>query len=309
MLVLTKDATDKDRSSKTKLFLSINNSDEKLSSETVWRNGGYFSDTIPELNLEKKDIPETCLFYINQSYLSFLKNREIAMYHDSFILGQLIVAANQPAQIETYSCKENEIKLHACLYDLTTGEFKNLQTELAFIMLRGDNNQSFFSYGFGPNKSSVLYPTSKQKIHGAFVSTAFRKHYFEIINKRREKEEFSTLFYYLPSITDRKEAINLHKNNVNLIPVDCPLTFIERFASKKDRSFNPQLLNSTTPEHRNPQVEMLFGVFRKIAEYNNNNLVHDADYLLAKNKRRAEDMPWVGIKKKRFDSTMFKLTY
>ena len=54
---------------------------------------------------------------------------------------------------------------------------------------------------------------------------------------------------------------------------------------------------------------MLFGVFRKIAEYNNNNLVHDADYLLAKNKRRAEDMPWVGIKKKRFDSTMFKLTY
>ena len=107
MLVLTKDATDKDPSSKTKLFLSTNNSDEKLSGETVGRNGGYFSDTIPELNLEKKGIPETCLFYINQSYLSSLKNGEIAMYHDNFILGQFIVAANQPAQIETYSCKEN----------------------------------------------------------------------------------------------------------------------------------------------------------------------------------------------------------
>ena len=33
------------------------------------------------------------------------------MYHDNFILGQLIVAANQPAQTETYSCKENEVKL------------------------------------------------------------------------------------------------------------------------------------------------------------------------------------------------------
>ena len=167
-------------------------------------------------------------------------------------------------------------------------------------MLRGDNNQSLFSYGFDPNKSSVLYPTSKQKIPHAFISTAFRKHYFEIINKRREKEEFSTLFYYLPSITDRKEAINLHKNNVNLTPVDCLLTVIESFASKKGTSFKPQLLNSTTPEHRNPQVEMLYGVFRKIAEYSNNNLVHNADYLLAKNKRRAEDMPCVGINKKRF---------
>ena len=47
MMVLTKEATDKDRSLKTQLFLSTNNSDEKLSGETVWRSGGYFSDTRP----------------------------------------------------------------------------------------------------------------------------------------------------------------------------------------------------------------------------------------------------------------------
>ena len=101
----------------------------------------------PELNLENKDIRENCLFSINQSYLSTVKNGEINLHHDNFILGQLIVAANQLAQIETYSCKENEVKLNTCLYDLTTGEFKGLQTELAFIMLRGDNNQSFISDG------------------------------------------------------------------------------------------------------------------------------------------------------------------
>ena len=84
---------------------------------------------------------------------------------------------------------------------------------------------------------------------------------------------------------------------------------IESFASKKGTPFNPQLLNSTNPEHRNPQVEMLYGLFRQIAEYSNNNLVRNADYLLAKNKRRAEDMPWVVVNKKRFDLTMFKLTY
>ena len=42
--------------------------------------------------------------------------------------------------------KENEVKPHTRLYDLTTGEFQGLQTELAFIMLRGDNNQAFFFF-------------------------------------------------------------------------------------------------------------------------------------------------------------------
>ena len=77
----------------------------------------------PELDLEKKNIPENCLFYINQSYLLTVKNGDIAMYHESFILGQIMVAANQPAEIQNYSCKANEVKLHTCIYDLTTGEF------------------------------------------------------------------------------------------------------------------------------------------------------------------------------------------
>ena len=77
----------------------------------------------PELDLEKKNIPENCLFYINQSYLLTVKNGDIAMYHEIFILGQIMVADNQPAEIQNYSCKANEVKLHTCIYDLTTGEF------------------------------------------------------------------------------------------------------------------------------------------------------------------------------------------
>ena len=160
--------------------------------------------------------------------------------------------------------KENEVKLHTRLYDLTTGEFQGLQTELAFIILRGDNNQAFFfffSYVYDADNSAVLYSTSKQKVPDAFITTSFKKH-SEIILERRKKEEFSTLFYYLPSVTDRKETISQHKNNINLTPVDCPLTFIKNFSSKKDTSFNPQLLNSTNPEHRNLQVKMLYGLFR-----------------------------------------------
>ena len=54
MMILTKEATDKDRSLKTQLMVASNNSDEKLSGERVWRSEGYFSDIRPELNLEKK---------------------------------------------------------------------------------------------------------------------------------------------------------------------------------------------------------------------------------------------------------------
>ena len=62
------------------------------------------------------------------------------MYHDNFILGQLLIAANQPTEIENYSCKGNKVKLHTRIYDLTKGEFQGLKTELTFIVLRGDKN-------------------------------------------------------------------------------------------------------------------------------------------------------------------------
>ena len=145
------------------------------------------TETRRELNLEKNNIPENCLLYVNQSYLSTVKNGDIAMYHNNFILGQLLIAASQPTESENYSCKANEVKLHTCIYDLTTGKFQGLKTELAFIVLRGDKNELFLSYGFETDKSAVLYSTLKQKISDAFISTTFRKHYSEIINERRKR--------------------------------------------------------------------------------------------------------------------------
>ena len=173
----------------------------------------------------------------------------------------------------------------------------------------GDKNEIFFSYGFDPDKAAVLYLTSKQKVPDAFISTCFKKHYSEIVNERREKEEFSTLFYCLPSITDRKGEINQHGNNVNFSPVDCSLTFIESFSAKKGVSFKPLLLNSFDPDQQDPEVEMLYGLFRQIAEHSNTSVLRNADFLLAKGKKRQDNIPWVGINKQRYDSTMFKLTY
>ena len=103
MLLLSKEMTDKDRSMKTQLLFKPKV--EKLSGERIWKENGFFKDVRAELNLEKVNIPENCLFYANQGFLSTVKSGEIAMYLHNFIIGQLIIAANQPKDISTYSCE------------------------------------------------------------------------------------------------------------------------------------------------------------------------------------------------------------
>ena len=60
----------------------------------MWSNDGFFKDVRPDLNIEKVNMPENTLFYVNQSFLSIVKNGDIAMYNHNFILGQITVAAN-----------------------------------------------------------------------------------------------------------------------------------------------------------------------------------------------------------------------
>ena len=100
----------------------------------------------------------------------------------NFILGQLLVAANQPDNIETYTCNPNEVKLCTCINDLTTAEFLGIKEELAYIILMGNPEEPFFSYGFDSDKTAVLYSNSREKIPDEFISTYFKKH-AEIMNE------------------------------------------------------------------------------------------------------------------------------
>ena len=155
----------------------------------------------PDLNLEKKNIPENSLLYVNHGYLSTVKGGDLALYNHNFIIGQIIPSANLPEDISTYDCQPNEVKLYTCIYDIVNCDFKGVRENLAYIVLRGDREEVFLSYGFDTQKSKVLYAASKEKIPNAFSATCFNKHYSEIMNERREKEDHSTLCYFLPSIT------------------------------------------------------------------------------------------------------------
>ena len=97
-------------------------SPETISGEQFWKKQGYFSDERADFNIWKRNFLENTLCYINQGCISTVKEGELAIYNNSFILGQLIVAANQPKDTETYVCEKNEVKLIVCLYDQTTGD-------------------------------------------------------------------------------------------------------------------------------------------------------------------------------------------
>ena len=64
-----------------------------------------------------------------------------------------------------------------CLYDTSTGEFLGVAMRLAYIILRGDVEECFFSYGYLEKKSLVLYSVAKEKIPNAFISTSFKRHH------------------------------------------------------------------------------------------------------------------------------------
>ena len=304
MMLLSKEMTDKDRSMKTQLLIRSNDDDDKLSGEKVWNENGFFKDIRPELNLENVNMPENSLFYVNQAFISTVKNGDIAMYVQNFIIGQLIFAANQPKDISQHECLPNEVKLLSCVYDLETGEFKGVRLLLAYIILRGDEQEIFFSYGFDKSKSKVLFSYSKQQIPDAFISTSFKKHFNEIMNEKRN-DNSSSLFYFLPSISDRKESINQWKNNPSLVLIDFTIDFIQSFSCQNEK-FRPDLLNSTDKKLRDPQVEMLYGVFKHMAQVSNQNLERNIAYLNLKQNRSSNEMEWSN---NRFDSSKFKLTY
>ena len=302
MLLLSKEMTDKDKSMKTQLMYK-SKQENKLSGEKIWKKDGFFKDVRADLNLEKVNIPENCLFYANQGFLSTVKSGEIAMYLHNFVIGQLIIAANQPKDIATYVCSKNEVKLLSCVYEIESGQFKGIREQVAFIVLRGDVDETFLSYGFDKVKSKLLYSFSKQQIPNAFVSVAFKKHFEQIMSDANDRDESSSLFYFLPSVSDRKEEINQHKNNVSLFPVDITVDFIESFSPEKV-SFRPDLLDSSDEKERKPQTEMLYGLFKHMATVSNQNLERNIVHLNITQGRH--EMEWSNSK---FDSSKFKLTY
>ena len=77
-------------------------------------------------------MPETTVFYMNQSYLSYKDNKKIH-YCDVFILGQVTPMQIPPEDLKNYIPKENEAKIVRPKYDVVSGQFWGLVETLGYL--------------------------------------------------------------------------------------------------------------------------------------------------------------------------------
>ena len=104
-------------------------------------------------------------------------------------------------------------------YDPMTGEFLGLYDTVGFLVIRGDEGEHFFDYGYNETKSKLLYSFYKRRIPNAFGGTMFSKHCI-VFQSRELNTDSSNVYFFLPSITDRSEEVNQYMKCVNIHPID-----------------------------------------------------------------------------------------
>ena len=204
---LSKEATNKDKSLNAQFLLSTGTGDEKsANTEKKWNKPDFLGDQVADFTIIKVNFPKNTLEYTSQGNITLVKG-DLAVYLDYVILGQLIPAMNSPENMDEYEWLLNEVKMIIPLYNADSGELLGLEKRLAFIMVRGDQNEAFFSDGYDKSKSTKLYSTSKNLLPNIFSGKCFKK-LQDFSVEQRSRQEKSTLFFYLPSTSDRSHVIN-----------------------------------------------------------------------------------------------------
>ena len=96
------------------------------------------------------------MVYCNQGTSSTLKAGDYAIYLDNVVLAEIIPANTSPSDIGNFVLRENEVILNIPLHNTKTGRFRGVKKWLSFIMIRGNLNKVFFSYGCNEEKSKKL---------------------------------------------------------------------------------------------------------------------------------------------------------
>ena len=146
MMLLSKEATNKNQCFKIQMLLSLDKSDSS-NSEKIWKKTFFLEikKVILHFTITKSNFPGSTLVYCNQGATSTLKAEDYAIYLDYVILGQMILASNCP-DFNNYTLKDNEVIIYVPLYNTKTGHFRGIKKWLGFIMVRGDPDEVFYSY-------------------------------------------------------------------------------------------------------------------------------------------------------------------
>ena len=110
------------RSELTVSATAAQNEDGAKKSINLWPNFGYFGTESCDFSIEKANLPENTIFYVNQGYQSHKDGKKV-YYTDVFIITQIMPLTHQPADIESYILKENEVKVLSSKYNPVRRDF------------------------------------------------------------------------------------------------------------------------------------------------------------------------------------------
>ena len=130
---------------KTEMSIETSSGDKKKSKTVnMWSYGGFFLGNCANFNIEKANLPENTLMYVNQGYKT-LKDSKKCYYNDLYIIAQIMPLAEPPKDIESYECEDDEVKILRVLYDKETGKFWGIEQYVAQITVRDDEYEEFLT--------------------------------------------------------------------------------------------------------------------------------------------------------------------
>ena len=270
---------------RSEMTVSIVNGQEKFKkSINLWENFGHFGTESCDFSIEKANLPENTVFYINQAYQSFKDGKKVYYTH-LFIISQIMPLAHQPKHIESNELKDDEVKILRTSYDPISGEFLGIEYCIALITGRNYPQEQFFDYGYNKENAKVLYSTRKLKIPNCFKSTIFRQHRMQYEGGAFDEQKCFDIYFYLPSTLDRNEKINKYLSSVDLKPFAVnPLNFGEGF-NPADPDFDRSVVVSFIKRKAQQSSQNLKGN----ADAFLSTVAHDNDKLLWPDGKRAQN--------------------
>ena len=123
-------------------------------------------------------------------------------------------------------------------------------------------------------------------------------------------QDYSKMFFFLPSTTDRKQKINQFFKNVSFHPIDCRYEDFRKYPTN-GREFMLPDLDSLDLERRLAAREIAVKFFKDAVQVSNSNLVRNAKTLWTSGNAKInpeKEISWIGKSGKR-EQDKFKFKY
>ena len=115
-----------------------------------------------------------------------MKGGQQVIQLDYVILTQILPVANPRPDInlDNYKYQDVEVLLYFPLYNTKDRLYRGLKKSLVNIILRRNEVETFYSYGYDKKRSKMLFCVNKQPLPNDFQSTAVKKHISYLLDKK-----------------------------------------------------------------------------------------------------------------------------